>query len=100
MSSVIETCDDAVESPPTGPSSRVPPRDNGGWEMSLEELSVMTRTKFGLNNRVPRLEMKSGEMQRVIVDKVELWIDAIYGAVNATGVVQMVETEPDRWVVS
>lgn len=70
------------------------------WETPLDQLAVMTRTKFGLNKRVLRIETKSGDAQRVIVDKVELWIDTIYETVNSTGSVTMLETEPDRWVVS
>ena len=69
------------------------------WETRLEELSVMSRVKFGLNNRVLRFETRSGDVQRVIVDKVDVWIDAFYEAVNATGVVEIAETESDRWVV-
>ena len=70
------------------------------WEVRLEELSTVTRTKFGLNDRVVLLESRSGELQKLAVDKFQPWIDAIYDTVNSTGVVEMVEAEPDRWVVS
>jgi hypothetical protein len=69
------------------------------WETPLGQLSVMARTKFGLNNRVLRFETKSGEECRVFVDKVESWIEAICEEVNATGVAEMAEVEPNRWVV-
>ena len=68
-------------------------------EVRLDELAAITRSKFGLNNRVLLLQTRNGLEHRIAVDDFEAWIETICERVNATGVVQMVEATPNRWVV-
>ncbi len=68
-------------------------------EVRLDELTAISRSKFGFNDRILLLETTNGQQHRFGVDDFEAWIEAIREAIDSTNGIRMVEAGTNRWVV-